>query len=240
MAVPDQYVAAWSRVSIALDGSPAGETADVRWIQTSELFCDLRLERDGAVSFGGTCTAIDPVEHGPCPGRPRLRWSHELQLGPVAGPVTLAGVDEGAVWWDEGDLIERGIFDGPSGPIPYTEVWRRLDPGDGPLMALASTDGSGRMVMVGSHCLTICDERVCGSEGMTGEYLARYQVRRADGWVTELALGDVAGLPDPPEGELFTGDLLQWAGRTWSVVEHGMVPAAHLSHTVGTPQEEPS
>ena len=226
MAVPEEYVAVWARETIGFDDGPAGETEDVRWIQTSELYTDLRLERggDGAVSFGGTCTAIDPTENGPSPGLPRLRWSHELELERDAGSDTLAGVDEGAVSWEDGDLIERGSFDGPNGPIVYTEVWRRLDPGSGPCMALASTDGTSRLAMLGSHCLTICDERVAGPDGTTGEYLARYQVRGSDGWVDELSLGQVDVLPDPPEGELIVGDLIHWAGRTWLVVEYGPVP----------------
>ncbi|CAN5430960.1 hypothetical protein BH10ACT3_BH10ACT3_15560 [soil metagenome] len=226
MAVPEEYVAIWARATIAFDDEPPGETQDVRWVQTGQLYCDLRVGRDGDddVSFAGDCTALEPREDSPSPGVPRLRWSHELELERDAGPDTLAGVDEGAVWWDGDDLIERGTFDGPDGPITYTEVWQRLDPGEGVRLALASTDGTGRMAMLGDHCLTVCDDRVADAGVVSGQYLARYQVRTDGEWVTELSLGDVSELPPTPVGEFVEGELLEWAGRSWSVIEFGGLP----------------
>ena len=234
MAVPDEYVAVWSRVSIALDDQPAVEYQDVTWIQSGELYCDLRVplaERLGAdvsdvVSFAGDC-----ISEPPC-----LRWTHQLELDREPGPGSLAGVDVGEVWWDGADLIERGSFEGADGPIVYTEVWRRLDPGDGMLLALASVDGAGRMVVVGDHALVVVDERGADLEAPTGTYRARYQRRSGARWVVHSSLGEVGEWPDPPTADSVdtSGGEIEWNGRRWTVVESRPVPV--LAPVVEGPQ----
>ena len=228
MAVPDEYVAVWSRVSIALDDQPAGEYQDVTWMQSGELYCDLRVpltalvgaDVSEVVSFAGDC-----ISESPC-----LRWTHELELDRDPGPGSLAGVDVGEVWWDGADLIERGSFEGPDGPVVYTEVWRRLDPGDGRLLALASVDGAGRMVVLGDHALVVVDERGSDLDASAGSYRARYQHRSATGWSVHSSLGEVGEWPDPPtvDGGAASGAEIEWNGRRWTVIESRPIPVGAL------------
>ena len=240
MAVPEEYIGIWSRVSIALDDAAPSETQSVTWIQSGELYCDLRVPLDqlsgadpaACMSFAGDCISLPP----------RLRWTHCQELEREPGPDSLAGVDEGEVWWSVAgeigsDLIEQGQFDGPLGPdgvavpIVYTEVWHRVDPGPGDVLALAAVDGTSRLVVVGSHALVVSDGRTADA-ATAGEYLARYQYLGDDGlWVTVSSIGDVSGLPDPPvfgpqpAGDLAVGSEPEWAGRTWTVIETRAIPA---------------
>ena len=59
MAIPERFRGAWQRVSLSLDGGAPGEPAMVVWVQSDEVFADVRLPVD----------APDP-DHAPPPASP--------------------------------------------------------------------------------------------------------------------------------------------------------------------------
>lgn len=185
--LPQRFRGAWKRVSLAVDGAPPAEHADVVWLQTERAYADLRVPHFGygdivaPLSFAGTTTWADPF----------LRWSHDLDLDPERGP---GDADVGKVRWDGDDLVESGeIVDGDR-TVTYVEVWRRLPDGGGGCESHWSDDGSCLVVRVGDHALSVADERSGG-----GCYRACYRTRHDGGWFVELALGSGAtDLPTPP------------------------------------------
>lgn len=237
--IPPEFHGVWQRASISLDGGPAVEPQHVIWVQAEAAFADLRVphvtreddrERDQLVdepsAFAGT-TVWEP----PC-----LVWHHELDRGPLASPHpadedTHGGGgdsgDRGEVTWQGGDLVETGVLERGDRALPYVEVWRRLTrPGEAAL-ALATTDGGGRIVQVGDHAITLVDDRPTGSELRTA-----YRVRRAGGvpdrngegtWVTVLTLGHEAELLPVPPTTMLETDLVTIDGQPWHVLE---APAA--------------
>jgi putative spermidine/putrescine transport system substrate-binding protein len=143
---PADLTGAWRRASIAIGGGPPSEPASVVWLQVGEVYADLRVPLDTAgaqASFAGWTTWEAPT----------LRWIHDLDLDPSGGD------DVGTLDRAGDELVERGTSAGPDGPVPYTEVWRRL-PGSGPPhVARRREDGLGLLVRTGAHALAVLDER---------------------------------------------------------------------------------
>lgn len=147
--LPEEFVGAWYRVDIAIDGGEPGEHQTVWWLQAPFAFADLRVPLDGggdADSFAGHTSWSEPS----------LTWTRHLDLHeqPVA--------DTGVITWDGDDMLEDGLF-GFAGkePVAYRERWRRLpDPGGVGFVALRND--TGRLVVVGNHALTIVDDRAGG------------------------------------------------------------------------------
>ena len=167
--MPDEFVGAWERISVSLDGGSPSDPAHVLWLQGRSAFGDLRLPRahaDGVDLPYGTAsvprcfaghTAFEP---------PNLRWSHTIDL---AGE--LADQDDvGFVRWEDDDLVEEGTFLLDGIAVEYVEVWRRLPDCDGRVVEI--TDTGFVHVEVGDHALTIEDKRASG-----GAFLARYRCR---------------------------------------------------------------
>jgi hypothetical protein len=147
MTVPDEFVGAWQRQSIELDGREPTETAAVIWLQTQSAFADLRLDvHSGAAlaCFAGH-TSWQP---------PRLHWRHDLDL---AGS---AHADIGAVAWLGDDLVESGETDVDGAVVPYVEVWRRLPGAEGTLHTDESPEHMH--VVVGVHEMFVEDHRSTG------------------------------------------------------------------------------
>ena len=188
--VPPRFRGAWRRVSLAVDGAPPAEHADVVWLQTDRAYADLRVPHFGygdivaPLSFAGTTTYAEPF----------LRWSHDLDLDAERGP---GDADVGKVRWDGDDLVESGeIVDGER-TVTYVEVWRRLADDGGGVEAHWSADGTCVVVRVGDHALTVADDRAAG-----GCYRACYRTRDDGRWSVQLALGAGAtDLPAPPPTE---------------------------------------
>ena len=127
-ALPDCFIGAWARVGLSIDGGPEEENADVLWLQSATWFADRRIDRATGrpvACFAGY-TTWDP---------PTLRWHRLIDLNPEQCE------DVGHVDWEDGDLIETGVFPfpGTGGPVPYLERWRRL-PDDRPVHAVAAAD----------------------------------------------------------------------------------------------------
>jgi creatinine amidohydrolase len=193
--IPDAFVGAWQRHSIALDGGRPSEPATVIWVQGHSAYADLRVPLDGSravESFAGH-TTWEP---------PRLRWSHDIDL--AGGPAALT--DVGVVEWDGGDLIESGTFVIDGADVPYVEVWRRLPGSDGRIVE--TTEAGYTQVAVGEHELTVVDGRGAG-EGFSACYRRSGQVvlttgaveRKARRWEAQ-AWPELANLRVAGEGEV--------------------------------------
>jgi hypothetical protein len=105
--------------------------------------------------------------------------------------------------------------------VPYVETWRRRAD-SGPVLALATVDGRGRVVRVGDHSVTVLDERTRLSGGGDG-FRAAYHVRQAGRWVTALGLGPRAEeIPPPPETPAGGQRELRLGGRDWYVLDSGV------------------
>jgi hypothetical protein len=192
--VPERFRGVWRRVSLAVDGEPPAEHADVVWVQTGRDFADIRVPHFGygdivtPACFAGTTRWDDP----------HLRWSHELDLDrDPRAPGDPADADVGHVRWDGADLIESGTLRRGDRTVAYVEVWRRLPGGDGVLLSRWSADRTRILVRAGDHAVTVADDRPSG-----GCFRACYRARRAGSWGIELALGDGAtALPAPPPSD---------------------------------------
>jgi len=181
---PDVVHGAWVRRSASVSGSEHFETQHVIWLQAATCYADIRVPfRDGVESrcFSGQ-SGWDADGY---------RWSRQLDLAPVGGD------DVGTLTWEDGTLVERGMFPTPDGEVPYEEIWVRLPGGDGPYLAMVA--GRACLVRVGDHAITVRDDRPVG-----GTFSAAYRVLEPAGWVLLHAIGtDAARLPDP-------GDLPDW------------------------------
>lgn len=207
----DRFLGLWQRVSIALDGGPAGENQQVYWLQAGDGFADVRVPIDpddpapsaAPVSFAGV-TTWDGTS---------LCWHRDLDLHRVTE------ADIGAVTWDDGDLIETGEFSFAGRLQPYVERWRRAGGALSPRLSLRRVDGLARLVRVGPHSLTVLDDRAEGPEPQ-GAYRAVYR-SEVDGVSLErAALGPGASeLPAPPATALAPGDTIELDGASWLVEE---------------------
>lgn len=167
--IPETFVGAWRRVSIALDGGPAEEPTEVFWLQGYSTYADIRVPGDG-MTDGLECFAGHTTWEPPC-----LRWSHDIDL--AGGPA--ASVDVGHVAWDGDDLVETGVFSIGGDELPYVEIWRRQPTTGSRVVEI--TDAGFIRVEIGEHALTVLDERPDG-----GHLSASYQ---RDG-VVVLSIGD--------------------------------------------------
>jgi hypothetical protein len=188
---------AWGRRSVSVGGGPHFETQQVIWLQAGPCYADIRV-------------GFHPAADERCfTGRSgwdgaRYRWSHHLDLE-SSSP---AADDVGDLTWEDGRLVERGLFPTGDGAVTYEEVWVRL-PGDGgPSVSLEA--GHACLVRVGDHAITVVDERLGG-----GEFRACYRVFGAGGWSVAAVIGDdAAGLPGP--------DILP----DWPVIHQGATEVA--------------
>jgi hypothetical protein len=193
MTAPDLLHGAWTRRSVSIGGGPAFETQTVVWLQAGTRYADLRVpfhpEADERCFAGRSGWDGD-----------RYRWTHRLDL---EGTETAAGDDTGELTWEDGAVVERGMFPTADGVVPYEEAWVRLPEADGPWQALEAPHAC--LVRVGRHSITVVDRRAGG-----GGFAACYRVQRSGRWRIELAIGDATTLPAP-------GDVR----RDWRLVHAG-------------------
>jgi hypothetical protein len=171
--IPEQFVGAWQRVSIALGDDPPSEPAHVLWLQGWSAYADIRVSRAGGETID--CFAGHTSWEAPC-----LRWAHDIDL--AGGPAALT--DVGYVEWHGEDLVERGTFVIDGADVRYVEVWRKL-PANGGLVVEMTDDGFTH-VQVAEHALTVVDERAT-----TGRFSATYRCRDE----IVLAIGDPVAAP---------------------------------------------
>lgn len=217
LPLPDIYVGAWRRQSLALDGQQPFEDSDVIWLQTRRHFADLRTpvgEHDGngpSSAFSGT------IRWHP----PRITFLRDLDL-------CLVPVDDGATLEtiDDDRLIERGSYRHEGRNIPYEEIWRRVAEARGPMRVLEGrlpeeSRVSMRLVEVGGIALALLDERAHG-----GDFTAVQFVRDGHEWRPKKRIGPAIVTPPPDFMSVVASGRLTsqaadpcWARRTWIVQE---------------------
>lgn len=179
MTEPDMVHGAWARRSASVDGCPHFETQLVVWLQAGRQYADLRVPfhpaADERCFTGRSFWDAD-----------RYRWTHVLDLEPGSP----AADDVGDLRWEDGALVERGLFPTAAGPIAYEEIWARLPGSEGSSCALVAPGAC--LVRVGDHAITVVDARETG-----GEFRACYRVREPHGWRVVAAIGNPADLPGP-------------------------------------------
>lgn len=207
---PERLSGAWRRISIAVDGAPPAETADVVWLQAGDAFADLRVPRrvsDPPACFTGSTSWEEP----------NLRWVHHLDLDESGADSD----DVGALSEDGGDLVEVGAFEREGRTVAYEERWRRLAGSDDPRTALVRDDGLGQMVVAGHHALVVVDDRSTG-----GAFGASYRTHTTGAWSAVSTVGaGAASLPRPPEARGRPGNRYELDDHRWHVIHAGAVPA---------------
>ena len=160
--VPDRYRGLWRRrLLVDEDGSRDADTI-VWWLQTGQLFADIRLPADRAPLAGATSFAELDAEGLTCLTRQEgfagllewtdaaCAWRRQIDFRPLPGPP-----DEG--WMDEADpglLIERGIHRG------YLEEWVQSAPGDAAIEEWIWHDGwRGATVLRLGDVFMLAEER---------------------------------------------------------------------------------
>ncbi len=202
MTLAPEFVGAWQRRSIAVDGGTPTEPARVLWLQAGDAFADLRVPTDVGTdvdAFAGITTYEAPA----------LTWHHTLDWN-----GGFAGYDCGVVEYVDGDLVERGEFERDDGRHEYVEVWQRVDPGRAGVVLTAA---HAMVVRVGCHCLALRDRRRSG-----GDFDVRH-ARIDDGrWTDVIVLGDGNELPRLPveiPSDWIAGSAVAVNGAEWRVAE---------------------
>lgn len=182
----------WVRRAVSVDDGPLFETQHAVWIQAGSAYADIRVpfhQRGETRCFTGR-SGWDGD---------RYRWTHGLDLQGWDSP---AADDVGDLSWENGLLVERGMFPTADGAVAYVEHWDRLPGAVGPWEVQEAADAC--LVRVGDHSITAVD----APAGFT----ACYRVLDGGVWRTRLVIGDAADLPTPFDAE-------------WPVVSHGQFEA---------------
>jgi hypothetical protein len=173
MTVSAELVGAWRRSGLIIDGRRHVDYCDVLWIQTPELFADIRLPIDpnstrptrgvpgrfaAEMAFAGTGSWEDPI----------MTWSHELDS------ALETAVDANPLSAEDGVMVERGQLTEDGRQVPFIEEWLRLT-GQNPEWEVAS-DPSRIRVQVGRWAIEVADLRPGGS------FTARRYERGPSGW----------------------------------------------------------
>ena len=193
MTEPDLVHGAWTRQSASIDDGPHFETQMVIWLQAGTCYADLRLPLHPAADT--RCFTGRSGWEGE-----RYRWTHHLDLE-SAYP---AAEDVGDLTWEDGALVERGLWPTGDGAVRYEERWIPLP---GPRLPYLALEAPGCcLVRVGSHALTVTDRRPDG-----GPFSACYRVLDGGRWEVVAAIGEGDSLPDPTSPP-----------SRWSVVHRGV------------------
>jgi hypothetical protein len=202
MALTPQFVGAWERRSIAIDGGAHDEPAHVLWLQGGDAFADLRIPReptDEPDAFAGITTYDEPA----------LTWHHTLDWN-----GGFAGYDCGVVERNGEELIERGQFERDGCAHAYEEIWHRIDPGS---VGVVLTSAHAVVVRVGRHALAMRDRRRSG-----GQFDVRHARMAGLEWSDVTVLGDGAELAHVPvvlPAEWTVGSEVVLDGAHWRVAE---------------------
>jgi hypothetical protein len=125
MSLPVEFVGAWRRVGLVIDGVRRVDYCDVLWLQSADWFADIRTRIQPGIgpsaddphapfatefSFAGTTEFTDPALH----------WIHTLDTRGEAPP------DENPVAWQDELLVESGSFEWQDRRVPFVEEWGHL------------------------------------------------------------------------------------------------------------------
>ncbi len=193
LALPKQFVAAWERTELLVDGETVPGAGHAVWVEAGSAYVDVRGPGGfaSATTFAGTTAWEEPY----------LAWAHAID----AEPGEDEGTDRGLITFDGDDLIEEGeVIAGRT--ITYRERWYRLPGSQG--VVLAATTAGGIAVRVGHHASVVVDRRRTG-----GDIAARYDLWDGSVWVPQIEFGDLssgADLPAPLEPDSDLPDGWSW------------------------------
>ncbi len=159
MAVDRDLVGAWTRSRLVVDGTPCADVCKVLWLQTIDLYADIRVPcRAGAApakgpaavfarpwAFAGTATWDPPV----------MTWHHQLDS------MLQPNVDSNPLERDGDLLVESGRFKWAGLWIPFREEWRRLSRSDDVVGAEVQTRRI--QVTIGAWRIDVEDDRPSGN-----------------------------------------------------------------------------
>jgi Protein HRI1 len=180
MTLPQEFIAAWARGELIVDGKPVEGAGRAVWVEAGTAYVDVRNGEGFAsgTTFAGLASWDEP----------HLTWAHAIDA------ESDGGADVGLMSYDGDDLIEEGeYFD--DRVVRYSERWVRLAGSDGAVLT-ASADG-GLAVRVGDHASVIVTRAADG-----GGVAARYDCWDGSAWRTEIEYGAAAErslLPPPLE-----------------------------------------
>jgi len=174
MSVPKELVGAWRRSGILVDGNRVVDYSDVIWLQTPEVFADIRLPIDpnlvpqpgvavpdffyDSFAFAGTTDWETPT----------ITWNHALDSNPDSG------ADSNRIEWARGVALEHGVAPSGDVDVPFTEEWLRMTDDDVTWSAVLESDFA--RVEVGNWAIEVRDERKSG-----GKFQAeRFEAIRGD------------------------------------------------------------
>jgi hypothetical protein len=192
MTLPPQFIAAWERGELIVDGAPVEGAGRAVWVEAGVAYVDVRNGEGFAsgTTFAGTASWDEP----------HLTWAHAIDAESDDD-----GADVGLMSYDGYDLIEEGEYIAGQ-VVKYSERWVRLAGSDGAVLA-ASADG-GLAVRVGDHASVIVTRTAEG-----GGVAARYDHWDGSEWRTEIAYGadaERAALPPPLEPDAALPDGWSW------------------------------
>lgn len=113
--VPDAYLGVWQRTLLTTRGGLHDSSTKVFWLQTAQLFADLRIPRPRPQSPAELAAQAGFAGVTEVTGE-RCQWHRAIDFQPPSGRV-----DIGRMQFERADyLIEDGLDDS------YHEVWERL------------------------------------------------------------------------------------------------------------------
>lgn len=170
MSLPEEFVGAWRRVGLIIDGTRRVDYCDVLWLQSPTWFADIRtLIQPGLAppaedaqspfaqqfSFAGTTEFIEMEVTDP-----QLHWIHTLDSRGEAPP------DQNPVAWHDRLLVESGSFQWQGREVPFVEEWGYL-----------GRDGVTGSASAGEVCVQAAGFAIEVSSGADGFSAVKYQLQ---------------------------------------------------------------
>lgn len=132
MTVAEHLVGAWRRAGLVVDGARVADRCNVLWLQSTEMFADIRIPAGASPVAGGTAAVEGPAGLFARPtafagaahfDEPSMVWDHLLDANPHAG-TDVGTLDLSRAGW----AYEDGTVTWDGRKVPFREEWERLSP----------------------------------------------------------------------------------------------------------------
>jgi hypothetical protein len=135
VSVPAEFVGAWRRAGLTVDGRRDRDRCEVLWLQGPDFYADIRVpkapEREGppsgaaavfdaAWAFAGIADWVPPV----------MTWHHYIDLRHTDLRID-AAPDSNPLSTEDGIVVERGSIEWNGRAVSFAEEWLRMT-GDTP------------------------------------------------------------------------------------------------------------